>query len=98
MTIARHSALYLSMPIFLTSSGPVICNRATIARLKAAWTNVERLVDLKLNRHAVAVPSEAALDMVSCLVRIASHDVLNAMGGNLACNEFEPTLMVPARM
>eukprot|EP00966_Prymnesium_polylepis_P237473 5492223-Prymnesium_polylepis.2 len=49
-----------------------------------ASLDVERLVDLKLDRQPVAVPPEAALDVVARLVSVAADDVLDGAGEDVA--------------
>ena len=65
----------------------VVAAAAAAAAEVAAGTHVllaadaEGLVDLELDGQAVAVPAEAALDVVAGLVRIPADDVLRRSGG-----------------
>ena len=44
---------------------------------RISYRNAELLVDLKLDREAVAIPSEPPLDVEPLLVPVAGHNVLD---------------------
>eukprot|EP00760_Papus_ankaliazontas_P021320 PhM_4_TR18673/c0_g1_i1/m.71141 len=49
-----------------------------------AGLDAELLLDLKLNREAVAVPAEATLNVMTLLVGVAAHNVLDRAGEDVA--------------
>ena len=45
-----------------------------------ATADAELLIDLKLNRETMAVPTKAPRNMMTCLVRVPTDDVLDRTG------------------